>query len=194
SREGVSQTAWSPTYRGTHPCDASRTCSTEKGRIIISATDSNLQLSAGHPLQLGYMFNRNWGVEGGWVDLGEIGYRATATNFGGASLNANVNASGFNIAGIGVMPLNDSFSLFAKLGTINAKVKASGSVAIAGVTFNANQSDTSWSNNYGLGVMYNLSAKTAIRAEWERFSKLGDKNKTDEGDIDLLSLGLKYSF
>jgi hypothetical protein len=42
--------------------------------------------------------------------------------------------------------------------------------------------------------MYDVSPKFAIRAEWERFDKVGDKNKTGEGDVDLLSVGLKFSF
>lgn len=155
---------------------------------LASSVDES---DVGYKLQLGYMINRNFGVEGGWVDLGKFTYNAS---FIGGSANGDIKASGFNIAGIGVLPLDNNFSLFGKLGTINAKVKASVSATGPGGAASGSASDTEWSPNYGLGVMYNLSPKMAIRAEWERFDKLGDKNKTGEGDVDLWSVGLRFSF
>jgi OOP family OmpA-OmpF porin len=145
----------------------------------------------GYKLQIGYMVNRNFGVEGGWVDLGKFRYNASFT---GGSAQADIKASGINIAGIGVLPLDHGFSLFGKLGVINAKVKTNVSASGPGGSASANESSTNWSPNYGLGVMYDVSPKFAIRAEWERFDKVGDKNKTGEGDVDLLSVGLRFSF
>jgi len=130
-------------------------------------------------------------IEGGWADLGKFRYNATFT---GGSAAAEVKVSGFNIAAIGVAPLNDSVSLFAKLGTINAKVKANVSAIDPGGAASGNESDRNWNLNYGLGLMYNFTHNLAIRLEWDRFDKVGDKEKTGEGDVVLYSIGLKYSF
>lgn len=165
---------------------------TELTNLGVTGLSSSVDDSdTGYKLQLGYMFNRHVGVEGGWVDLGKFRYNA---NFNGGSAVADVKASGFSMAAIGVAPLNESASLFAKLGIINAKVKTSASASGPGGAASANVSDTDWSPNYGLGFMYSFTPKLALRVEWDRFDNLGNKDKTGEGDVDLYSVGLKYSF
>ena len=144
-----------------------------------------------YKLQLGYQFTPNWAVEGGYVDLGKFDYRA---NFTGGSANGQAKATGWNIAGVGTYPINEQFSVFGKLGMIDAKVKenvfASGPVGTA----SGSESATKWKANFGAGVTYNVSKNLGVRAELERFDKLGDNGKTGESNVNLLSLGVAYKF
>ena len=161
---------------------------------VTGLSSSVDETDIGYKLLAGYMFNKYLGVEGGWVDLGKFTYSASFTGPVAGTMKADIKASGFNLAAIGALPISDSFSVFLKVGTIDASLKGTATATGSGTSATGSVKDTSWKGNYGIGVMYNFNANLAIRAEWERFAKLGDKNTTGEGDVDLLSVGLKYAF
>lgn len=144
-----------------------------------------------YKIQLGYRFNQNFAVEGGYVDLGKGKYSA---GFTGGNANANVKASGVNIAALGILPLNESFSVFGKLGFINAKVEQTVSATGPGGSASDSVNATKWKTNWGIGATYNVNKQLGIRFEYEQFSKLGDSNKTGESDVNLLSAGVVYKF
>ncbi len=159
-------------------------------RAVTGVTPSTSSLDnkdTGFKVQLGYTFTQNFAVEGGWFDLGKATYRASVS---GLLVNADVKASGFGLAGVGIVPIRSNFSLFGKLGMIDAKVEESGSTA----GFTVSQSATKWKPMYGIGVTYDINPTAAIRAEYEKFSKLGDKDKTGEGDVTMLSVGMMFRF
>ena len=161
----------------------------EAGATGISSTLNNKDI--GYKLQLGYQFNQNFAVEGGWVDLGKVKYSAS---YAGGSANASTKASGFNVAAVGILPVNESFSLFGKLGVIDGKVEETVSATGPGGSANASEKTTKWKGNYGVGATYNINKQVGVRAEYERFSKLGDSNTTGTSDVDLFSLGAVFKF
>lgn len=152
----------------------------------------------GYKLQLGYKFTPNWAVEGGYVDLGKFNYTASFTGSvvpgGAGSASADIKASGWNIAGVGTYPINDQFSVFGKLGIIDAKVEIDASVTGAGGVGSTSTSATKWKTLWGAGAACNLSKQWSLRAEWERFNNLGDSDQTGESSVDLLSLGVVFNF
>lgn len=163
---------------------------------LVSAGATGLSSSfddsdTGYKLQLGYQFNQNWAVEGGYVDLGEFKYHASYT---GGAANAKAKADGWNIDVVGILPINDQFSVFGKLGFIDAKVKIDASATGPGGSASGSADDTCWKGTWGVGATYNFSKTIGIRAEWERFDKLGDKGSTGESNVNLLSVGLSFKF
>lgn len=144
----------------------------------------------GYKIQGGYQLSQNLAVEGGWVDLGKFNYSATFT---GGNAQADAKASGFNVAALGVLPLNESFSLFGKFGVIYAKVDTSARAVGAGGAAWASASATNWKPNWGLGGTFNVNKQIGIRAEYEQFNKLGDAN-TGKDNVDLLSVGVVFKF
>jgi len=152
----------------------------------------------GYKLQLGYKFTPNWAIEGGYIDLGESNYNANFTGSvipgGPGSANAEIKASGWNIAGVGTYPVNDQFSVFGKLGLIDAKVEANIGVTAGGLSADDSVSSTKWKTHWGVGASYNVNKQWGLRAEWERFNKLGDDDTVGESDIDLLSVGVVFNF
>lgn len=155
---------------------------------LSSSLDKN---DTGYKVQLGYQVNPYFAVEGGYVNLGKANYRASFT---GGTANAEVKADGWNIAALGIYPFNDQFSIFGKLGVIDAKVTASATATGPAGSATASDSSTKLKPNYGIGAMYNVTKAVAIRAEYERFNKLGNSSTTGEANIDLLSLGVSYKF
>lgn len=148
----------------------------------------------GYKLQLGYKLTPNWAIEGGYVDLGKFKYSASFTGPVAGTASAEAKATGWNIAAIGALPINDQFTVFGKLGFVDAKVELSASASGSGATASGGESSTKVKPNYGIGATYNFDKAWGLRAEWERYSKLGDEDKTGESDVDFISLGIVYNF
>jgi OOP family OmpA-OmpF porin len=130
----------------------------------------------------GYMFNRHFGIEGAYVDLGEASYSG---EFQGAAVTGGkVEVSGLNIAAIGSYPVNEQFAIFGKVGLFIWEAEANDQTAGIGA-FSAKEDGTDIS--FGLGVGYHFTRNLGVRAEWERFS-------TDDADADLISIGLVWRF
>lgn len=117
----------------------------------------------------GYQFNANLGAELGYTDLGD----ATAA---GASLGAK----GFELTGVGTVPLNQQFALYGKLGFYRWDVDATR----PGASF----SETGTDPTFGAGVKFNLTRTFALRAQWQRYQDLGDSATTGTSDADVIGV------
>ena len=134
----------------------------------------------------GYMFNRNFGLEAAYVDLGEVSYSGTFTDaFGTAPVTGGkVEVTGFNISAIGAYPVTERFSVFGKLGFFFWEAEASDTTG--GQPFFAQDNDVDLS--FGVGLGYNFTRNLGVRAEWELFDNISD------ADVSLLSVGLLWRF
>lgn len=162
---------------------------TSAGAAALSS--SLKKTDTAYKVQLGYEFNKNVAIEGGYVDLGKAKYSATFTG-GNATFDAK--ASGVNIAVLGIAPVNESFSIFGKLGVIVAKVDASAYAVGNNASAWATASSTKAAATWGVGATLNINKQFAVRAEYEQFSKLGDTNTTGQATVDLASVGLVLKF
>lgn len=143
--------------------------------------------------QIGYQFNENFALEGGYMDLGTAAYKANIS-VGSSSGNAKYEwkTTGWNIDALVTLPVNAGVSLFGKLGLIYAKTEFDASADGTNV-FSEDTKKTS--PLLGFGIAYNFWQGLSVRGEYEHFFNLGDKN--DVGDkltIDLFSVGLSYQF
>ncbi|MEY3201938.1 MAG: hypothetical protein RIR70_1488 [Pseudomonadota bacterium] len=156
--------------------------------LLSSSVDNN---DVGYKLQVGYQFNPNFAIEGGYVNLGKFGYSASLT---GGSGGGDAKVDGWNIGLLGTLPLANNFGVFAKLGTIDAKVKTRIYAVGTGGSGSIDESSTKWKTNLGLGGTWMVSKNLGVRLEYEEFWKLGDKDTTGESDVSMLSIGLSYHF
>lgn len=127
----------------------------------------------------GYQFNRYIGAE--------LGYspslaKASASGFG---ITADVKVSAWELVAIPVYPLGD-FSLYGKLGFYAAKTEGRSNVGVS-----ADDSNTDFT--FGFGAGYRFNRNFGLRAEWQRYSKVGGDNN-GKADIDALNLGVLYHF
>lgn len=130
----------------------------------------------------GYKFDQNFGVEAGFADLREA---EKAGN--GARIAAKPQA--LYVAATGSLPLNEQFSVFAKLGVARSHVKVSASAA----GFSDSASDNRTSAYVSVGAAYALNAKVSLVAEYENFDKVA-KDGDSHIKADLLSVGIRYAF
>ena len=92
----------------------------------------------------------------------------------------------WSLSALGILPLNDQFSLFARLGLNVWNVDVSASGTGSGATAYSDSEDGS-DVVYGLGAAYHITPNLNLRAEWERYN-------FDDGDLDFVSVGLGWSF
>ena len=95
----------------------------------------------------GYDFNEYIGIEGGYLDIGEISDTVQAVRI-------RAEADGWTVAAVGNLPLSERWSVHAKAGYYFWDGRASA----AGVVSNDSGSDPF----VGLGVAYNLSDNAEI--------------------------------
>ncbi len=155
---------------------------------LSSKVDEN---DTAYKAYLGYRFNEHFAVEGGYVDLGAAQYKASFT---GGNAKVDWESHGVFVEAVGILPVGDAFSLFAKGGAYfsdnEADIEATGPGGSASESLN----DDGTSFVFGLGGEYAFSKTVSLRAEWERFTDVGDENETGEADVDLVSVGVKVSF
>lgn len=153
--------------------------------VTCSADDKD----TGWKLLFGNQFTKNFGVEFGYVDLGEFKVNGIDTVDG--TVDTKYAASGFNLAAVGSMPVSNAISLIGKLGLFRWDLDASGTSSILG---SASTSKSGTDLMYGIGASIGMGKNTDVRVEWEVFKDIGDKDVTGESDIDLLSVGLVFRF
>ncbi|PXX47830.1 porin family protein [Undibacterium pigrum] len=102
----------------------------------------------------GYNFNANWGLEGSYYDLGTV----KATIYG---MDAEMKASGIDLAGTYRAQLGNNWGLFTKLGLAYSKGEATATFNNVRGTSNKNSAQAL----VGVGATYTFTPNFAARAE-----------------------------
>ena len=134
----------------------------------------------------GYQFTPHWGVELGYFDFGKATASATVL---GVPVTAQGEATGWQLAATGTLPITPQFDLFAKLGIHNTDLDVRASALGVNVSAGGNSTDLAW----GLGAKWNFTRNVSMRIEYERFNDVGDST-TGRTDIDMLSIGVMLRF
>jgi OOP family OmpA-OmpF porin len=132
----------------------------------------------------GYQINRNFAVEVGYHNLGEVSASAP-----GVSVNLESNA--WELVGIGAFPISNQFSIYGKAGFYRGETEVEASVAGVG---SGSLDETNTDLTYGIGAQYKVNRQLGIRAEWQRYTNLGDNGTIGEADVDVMSVGLIWRF
>lgn len=161
----------------------------EKGYTNVATSADDRDTS--YRLTGGYSFNSAVAVEALYTDIGRFGTRSTVNN---GTVSADYRAKGYGVDLVLSAPMNDQFSVFGRVGVLQAKTEADFR-ATGVVVLNAGRgSSTKTGQHYGLGLQFNLSKEVALRAEVERFRKLGDDSTGGELQADAYSLGAIFRF
>lgn len=125
----------------------------------------------------GYNFNKYFAVEATYFDGGKPDQR-----FGIGSVE--VALSGLNFSALGRLPVNEVFSVFAKLGFASYEGEVTGRVGNRVVT---REDTTDEDVTYGIGAAFNIGTSFEVRGEYEAFDISG-------GSFDVLSVSGAYKF
>lgn len=142
----------------------------------------------------GYKFNQYFAVEGGYADFGKYYAKAGGVIGTPVTIKGDVSSYAVFVDAVGTLPLNESFSLFGKLGAAYTHTKAKASGSWSGFVDSYSDSDSEVVPKLGLGGEYSITKAVAVRAEYEHYFGVGDKNNTGESDVGVWSVGVKMSF
>jgi OmpA-OmpF porin, OOP family len=120
----------------------------------------------------GYQFNRWFGLEAGYVDLGKL-----EPDVAGQSLEA----SSAYLSAVGTLPFTEKFSGYAKAGLQRWDLDT----AIPGLT--GTRDDNGTDPTYGVGLQYRFTDAFALRGEYSRF-------EVEDLDVDLAQLQVRFDF
>ena len=157
------------------------------GLNITSIGDNERDLA--YKIFGGYKLNKNFALEAGYFHLGEFGFEATTSPAG--TLSGNAKLRGVNLDAVGMFPLSEKFSAFARLGMQYGYAKDS-FAGTGAVVVDPRKSKRAGNYKAGLGVQYDFTDTLALRGEWERY-RLND-GVGNRGDIDMVSAGLIFKF
>jgi OOP family OmpA-OmpF porin len=150
-------------------------CDSEPGFTVTSCDDKD----TGWKAFVGYRVNRNFAVEGSYMNGGELGGTVNSF-FGTGTVKTDVTAWG--IAALGILPVSERVELFGKLGFVRGE--SDSDVSVNGTPIPSDD-DSGTELAYGFGAVFNLTRSLGIRAEWENI---------DDADISMLSIGIQYKF
>lgn len=153
-------------------------------------------LERGHAafgLRLGYRFNANWALEGGYEGFGSHTFNSTVTAPAADTLSGSYRAHAWSLAPVGILPLNDRWSLFGKAGLTENRVRLS-AASNTGATAPASVSHSNAGYLLGGGATYDFNRNFYGRLELDRYGDIGTAASTGRTDANLLSVGLGVRF
>ena len=137
----------------------------------------------------GFQFNENFALEGSYFDLSDPHFRATLQP--AAMLRGEVKIRGLGLDLVGTVPLNASWSAFARAGINNARLEQNFTHSIAGTGL-ADQTERGTHEKVGAGLQYAINEAFFVRGEVEYYRL--DDNKVTDDSATLWTLGVVYHF
>jgi OOP family OmpA-OmpF porin len=165
-------------------------CKDVMGNVGLSHSCTAESRDSSYKLNVGYQFSQNFAIEGSYVNLGKLEIHGTSSNPANPAMDGNVKSSGVSLDAIGSYAFGDRWAVFGKFGLFIANTTASAALTNAGRSVTS----SSATSTYGLGGQLNVARNIGLRLEWERYTNIGDKQKTLTEDVDLTSLGIVYYF
>lgn len=143
----------------------------------------------------GYQFNPYLAVEGYYHDFGEAKADISATDgIDFFQAQAEYTAAGPGIGVIGLLPVNDALSVYARLDAVHLKVEAEQRVVSSfGINVLQSADDTKLQLGYGIGVQYGFGNGFALRADLQHIEAEVEDSDT-KADIDSLNMAVVKSF
>lgn len=150
---------------------------------------------------VGYRFNRNFSVEGAYVDLGEarrvLGWPPgiagicviDAISPCNGNLRETTAATAYTVAAVGTIPITDRFGIFGKLGIANIEV-----TRIESQYVSQHSGDKRTRPTYGVGIRYNLTPSLGLRGEWERVTRIFSAGSALQANVQAYSVGVEFQF
>jgi OmpA-OmpF porin, OOP family len=126
----------------------------------------------------GYQINKNFAAELSYLKTDDF----TATvNLGALSIPGSGDGYSLGIAALGILPVNQQFSVFGKIGIAQTDTETRATLGGTTVTIGDDGSDA----HFGVGLMFNFTRNWGGRLEWERLN---------DSKIELLSVSVQYRF
>jgi len=156
----------------------------------------------GYQAFFGYRFHRYFAAELGLVQFGELVSKASAdidfddgSGFLPTTVKLTYSAGGPIFSAIGILPFNDRFEMFARLGYLFASSQNEFSARIDGENAGSGSlKGDSQDPVYGVGFSLHINQVYSIRGEYLQIDEVGQGNRTGTEDLKVFGLGLIVRF
>ena len=149
------------------------------GISVVSCEDSDTSFK----VYGGAKLHRNFAFEVAYVDMGESVVKDNVDTL-------VIEAAGLNASVFGIIPASRNIDLFGKVGLMYWEVEKSSSGTSNGTMVSSEGSDIT----FGFGANVGVSRTFALRAEFEKFRKVGGEVTTGESAVTVLTLGAAWYF
>jgi OOP family OmpA-OmpF porin len=162
------------------------------GTGATATATSKDQHGLGYKAYAGYQFNRYFGLEGGYFNLGKFSFNSTTAPAG--TLHGDLkNNAGYNLDAVGTVPVvPDKFSLYGRLGLQSSKTSDLFTGTGAASTVALAPSKNQFGYKAGLGLEFDFTKNIGMRGEWERY-RISD-GISGHANVDVFSLNMLYRF
>jgi hypothetical protein len=160
----------------------------------------------GYQATFGYRFHRYFAAELGLAQYGSVVSHAKAdVDFGDengdpagflpTSLKVSYSVGGPVFSAIGILPFNDKFELFARLGYLFASSDNEFSARIDGENAGSGSlKGNSQDPVYGVGFSFHINQVYSVRGEYQQIDGVGEANRTGQEDLKVFNLGVIVRF
>jgi OOP family OmpA-OmpF porin len=158
---------------------------------VMTGRSDNQDLS--WEASVGYRFNRNVGLELGYVDLGEISSDvADASDSSDARASSRFSADGLTVALVATFPIRQ-WEPYLKAGALFSNTVLAYSGTVSGNSFGAHVTANNKDALYGLGLRYAFNDQLKLYVDSTYFVEVGEP-RTGRADILNTSIGLLLQF
>lgn len=159
--------------------------------VGLPATMSCKETDTVYRIAGGYGFTNNFGAEVSYTDFGKATMAGTV---GAVTVSGSAGATAFQIVGTGALPLNDQFSLTAKVGLAAVSVKASATGALGPFVAAASASATNNNAVWGVGAEYAFTPSVSARLNYEDLGTVGNAATTGTAKLTSTTVGVVFKF
>ncbi|MFO1407666.1 MAG: outer membrane beta-barrel protein [Steroidobacteraceae bacterium] len=157
--------------------------------------DSSIPWSA----TVGYRILKYLAVEAGYLDTGSASYTGSGTvddiDLGPLPAKGKLDwgATGWQASVLGIWPIDDTWSVFGRVGGFFGDVKATARITVDTASGKGHDSANSNEFLYGVGVDSKFLEQWTARLEWLAMPSLGN-NDTGSADWNGIQFSLLYQF
>jgi hypothetical protein len=178
---GYSSHADKVCQRGLSHAGLTGTCAASKGQMPIR-------------LFAGYHLSELYGVEAGYTMLGNSSYTADVTAPQDATLSGKVKTAAFNADIFVKFYPAARYTMSAKLGAYSATSSITSSATGPASNDDIAHSSRNSGIMLGLGGAYELSPNYSASLELDQYKAVGEANASSQSNVNVILLGLTYTF
>jgi OOP family OmpA-OmpF porin len=170
--------------------DENRIANGQLGAGLTTSSVTSDETDTAYRLFGGYQFNRNFGLEAGFFDLGKFGLNATTVPAG--SLIGEIKNQGAHLDLVGTLPVTERLSALARIGAHYAKTRGNFRGTGAVTPLNPIPSARETNVKLGVGLQYAVNAAFLVRGEVERY-QVSD-SVGHRGGVNVVSMSVVFPF
>jgi len=165
---------------------------------LVSTTDDT---DIGYQVGVGYRFSRYFAAEMAFTQFGELTTNASAdvdypqddAGFVPSELELAFDTGGPVFSAIGILPINERFEVYGRVGLVLASFKRTFTSRVNGQTLSGSARSDLQKPAYGVGLTWNLNKVYSLRAEYEVINDIGD-NGVDSQDLRIMGVQFSMRF